>query len=231
MDGCIYRYPETFPNLANETATLALFKCLGEEVPTNSFNEFVRQAKTSFIETGSPVTHFAEKYKIQQELLEAVRHKLLPVTSIVPIGRLPRAFRQATMGGHKSHLATHSHINFTSRAIPHLNLSDTFRVNHNVITLDQYGHEYSKCKSPRLIIDSAENMGVALEDIAFVEDTAKNFEFIKDHDSRVRTVLISWGRDVQKTSKVDHIFRDPLEVARAIRPPKLKTMVFAKALR
>lgn len=231
MDGCTYDYPADFNRLCNETAALALFKSLGEEPPKSSFEEFTRQAQASYMDTGSPVSHFAERYSLQFDLLNHTYHELLPLDSIIPITQLPRAFERVVKSGHKVHLATHSHQVFTKRMLPYLGLSEIFKMNSNVVTLDVHGLAHTKCKSPRLIIESANNMGLDLGETGFCEDTAKNFIPIKDHDHRVKTILITFGRTPSKRPQgCDVIVRDPLEALHHLRVrPKTHIRVSALA--
>lgn len=228
-DGCLYRYPANYPRLCDESAVYALFKCLNEIPPKdNNFEDLVKTAAQSFRETGCPAYRFSQDYGIDHANLDAIRHEILPVEPLMPITQLPSKFMRVSRQGFKLHLATHSHQNFTRRSIPRLGLSQTFNMKQNVYTLDQFGHQHSKCKSPKMIVEAANNMRLDVSEIAFFEDTAKNFTHIKDHDHRVKTVLITWGRDVEKTSEIDFIFRDPLEALSAVRPPERKTMVFMR---
>ena len=231
-DNCLYKNPANYPQLFDETAAHALVKLLDKTPDDIKFQKLVSDAQRSYRETGSPVRQFADQYDIPFELLEAERHRLMPHQSIVPIPGLPAAMNRAIKKrGQQFNLTTHCHPNLGNRTIPHMGLDKIFNEESNVITLDVVGYDRMKHEDPAMVIRASKNMGIGLDEMAFFEDSARNFIPIKDHDSRVQTVLITWGRDVQKTAGIDHIFRDPLEAVNAMHPPERKTMVFAKSLR
>ena len=221
MDGCVYRYPTKFNDHCDEMAVLALFKTLDELPAPNNFQEFKRRAQSSYLESGSPVYEFSQTYKIPFDALNATYHDLLSVDHLIPMTRLPKAFTRAVRAGHNVHLATHSHMNFTKRALPQLGLSSVFDITRNVLTLEQRGFKNRKCQSPDMVIETAAKLKTCLSEMAFVEDTLKNFDFVKDHDHRIRTVLVTWGNTpTTRPANVDIMVRDPLEAIAALRPKR-----------
>lgn len=216
MDGCVYPYPDNYGHHCNETAAIALFHIMGEALP-DDFSEFTQQAKQSFLDTGNPIKHFSEKYKIDFQHFDGIYHQLLKVEEIIPEFEFSGVLRHVVGNGHRTHLATHSHEFFTSRALEVLGLSQIFQMNSNVITPTQYAFEHRKDNSPIMILNAFDTLGIDSSEGVFVEDTPQNFIPLKDGDHRVTTILICRG-DLpdKKPSHVDFIVQNASTVIRAL---------------
>jgi phosphoglycolate phosphatase-like HAD superfamily hydrolase len=216
MDGCVYPYPDDFPNHCNETAVAALFHIMDEPLPKD-IKPWAARAKKSFQETGSPVKHFSEEFKIDFDQMDGVYHQLLNVDTLIPENDFAPVMLQAVEAGHKTHLATHSHEFFTTRALEVLGLSNVFQMQNNVFTLNQFGFNKRKCSSPQMIIDSLDCMEVAPEEAIFVEDTDKNFVPVKDHNPRITTILVARrGLPEQLPTHIDFAVSSATSIAQAL---------------
>ncbi len=216
MDGCVYPYDKGFPQTCNETAVHALFHIIDKPLPDN-MDEWAAKAKASFMKTGSPVKDFSVDHDIDFDQIDGVYHQLLNVEMLVPEPDFAFHMASAIDGGHKTHLATHSHEFFTTRALEVLGLSSVFQMQANVFTLNQHGFEHRKAASPKMILDAVKRLEADPARTIFVEDTIENFVPVKDTAPEITTVLVARnGMPVTKPTEIDLIVPSATHLAKAL---------------
>lgn len=218
MDGCVYQYPACFSDHCNEVVAKLIYEIV-PKVREFGYAQLKTMAEKSYRDTGSSFSALVARYELDHDDFSAQFHQLLEVERVNAAAGLSDAFVRVVGAGHKVHLATHSHINFAKRMLPHLGLHGVFNMQVNVHTLEQFGVEHSKHLSPKMVFESIDRMQTERHETAFVEDTLANLEKIKDCDPRIKTVWIHWGRKPDaKPRAADYMFASPTQAVQAMTP-------------
>lgn len=213
FDGNLYRFPAPFYRHCDQTALNAV-KTLNPDFDFSDEERLIAMCGQSYRDTGSSLMYLCDEAQVNFDQANELYHQTLWTDMIKPLQSLPETFNQVASKGIELCIATHSHRAFMEVAIPNLGLDSHFECGRNVLTLEMFGFERRKCQTPDMVIEAAHTMGLDLKDVAFREDTLKNFNpkqfgALKDHG--VTTILTTWGRTLfdKKPAEVDHVFNTP----------------------
>lgn len=187
MDGTLYAYSQQMVNNLRRAQADVLIEETGGRLTIEEATEICAQ---SYYQLRNGWELPAKKLGLDGHRLHQLFHARAAVDDIQPLVDLPVAFAEAAKANITLAVITHSHSDFTARALAHMQLAAHIAPAH-VLTVEQVGYR-EKHNDPEMLLEIQRRTNIPFDEIMMVEDTMENMVFA--HDLGMRTAFIHWGK-------------------------------------